>query len=53
MIDLAGGYLEQYGVLGIWTISLLVERYHYNSSIKKLINANVIILNQLQEKLKK
>jgi len=45
--------LAQYGVLGIWTISLLVERYNHNVQMKKLINANVVILTQIYEKLKK
>jgi|19_taG_2_1085344.scaffolds.fasta_scaffold77147_2 hypothetical protein len=31
-------YLLQYGILGLWTASLLIDRYRFQTSITKAIN---------------
>ena len=30
--------LAQYGILGLWTISLMVERYKFQKDVTKAIN---------------
>ena len=41
--------LIQYGVLGVWTVSLLAERYYYTTNIRKVVENNTIALTQNTE----
>lgn len=41
--------LIQYGVLGLWTISLLTERYIYNKKMAALIENNTIACTKVYE----
>lgn len=40
--------LMQYGVLGLWTISLLGERYLHNRKMTKIIENNTIALTKVE-----
>lgn len=44
--------LMQYGVLGIWTLSLLFERYQNTRNMAKLIEKNNALLIKVHEKIK-
>ena len=46
-------YLINYGVLGIWTITLLGERYYNNKKVNQLIENNTIALTRVHEVIKK
>lgn len=37
--------LVQYGILGLWTASMLVERYSFNRKIKEVIDNNTAVLS--------
>jgi len=41
--------LIQYGVLGVWTITLLGERYYYNRKIGTVIEHNTEALTKVYE----
>lgn len=41
--------LMQYGVLGVWTLTLLYERFNYNKTMKSLIENNTIALVQVKD----
>jgi len=41
--------LIQYGVLGIWTLTLLGERYIFNRQMKKVVESNTIALTKVHE----
>jgi len=41
--------LANYGVLGIWTMSLLMERYIYNKKISSLIENNTVAMVKVYE----
>lgn len=43
--------LMNYGILGIWTFTLLVERYNSNHNIRKTIENNTIALTKIYTKL--
>lgn len=45
--------LANYGVLGLWTISLLAERYLYNKKMMSLIDNNTIALTKVNETISK
>jgi len=45
--------LIQYGVLGLWTITLLSERYFYNKRVKELIENNTVAMTKMYEVMKK
>jgi hypothetical protein len=42
-------HLIQYGVLGLWTASLIYERFYYNREIKKIIDNNTIAITKNYE----
>lgn len=46
-------YLISYGPLGLWTLSLLYERYRANTQTKKLIENNTEALVKVYECLSK
>ena len=41
--------LIQYGVLGLWTLSLLAERYFYNKKMVSLIQNNTIAITRVYD----
>lgn len=41
--------LVNYGVLGLWTTTLLVQTYKYQKETKKLIENNTIALTKVYE----
>jgi hypothetical protein len=45
--------LVNYGVLGIWTITLLVERYNSQKNLSKVINRNTECLNRVNSTISK
>lgn len=46
-------YLINYGVLGVWTLSLLYERFHFQKRILAVISENTKALNMIRNKIKK
>lgn len=46
------GILLNYGVLGMWTISLITEKLYFQQNMKKLITDNTMALQLLNERLK-
>ena len=44
--------LAQYGVLGLWTISLLIASYSYQKETKQLIKNNTIAMTKVYEVIK-
>ena len=46
-------FLLNYGVLGAWTITLLVERYRNRNVLKKVIENNTIAITRVYEVIKK
>lgn len=40
-------YILQYGVLGLWTLTLLIDRKSFQQSVKKAITNNTIALNKV------
>jgi|TARA_R100000501_G_C2630136_1_gene125236 hypothetical protein len=44
--------LIQYGVLGIWTATLLGERYIFNRQMKKVVESNTVALTKVHEVMK-
>lgn len=48
MIDLA-----QYGVLGLWTMTLIAEKYYNKKEMKTLIENNTITIAKNTEVMKK
>jgi hypothetical protein len=45
------GYLLQYGVLGLWTATLLMDKYKFYKSVKKALDNNTMALRKLTIKL--
>ncbi len=45
--------LINYGVLGLWTLSLLAERYLYNKRMSGLIENNTIAITKVYEVIEK
>ena len=45
-------YLLNYGILGLWTISLIYEKITFQKQMKALIERNNLILDKVQRKLK-
>ena len=45
--------LMQYGVLGVWTLTLLGERYIFNQKMNKVIENNSAALNRNNEVIRK
>ena len=43
--------LINYGVLGLWTITLLIERYNFQQKLVKIIDDNTKVLVRLEDKL--
>ena len=41
--------LAQYGILGVWTITLLAERYIYTSKIQTVIENNTTAITKVYE----
>ena len=41
--------LIQYGVLGLWTISLLTERYIFNKKSSQVIENNTIAMTKVYD----
>ncbi len=39
--------LAQYGVLGLWTLSLIYEKYNSTRTMKKAIDNNTVATNRL------
>lgn len=46
-------YLINYGVLGVWTISLLVERYKNSNKLNQVIENNTIAITRVYEVINK
>jgi|TARA_R100000049_G_C1950550_1_gene98020 hypothetical protein len=44
--------LMNYGVLGLWTMTMLGERFLYNKKTAKLIDNNTIALTKVHEVMK-
>lgn len=44
--------LMQYGVLGLWTLTLLAEKYKFNREMKTVIQENTEMLIKLKQKIK-
>jgi hypothetical protein len=42
-------YLVNYGVLGVWTLTLLIERYKIQNRLNKIIDNNTQALNKVYE----
>jgi hypothetical protein len=45
--------LVNYGVLGLWTISLLTERYFNNNKMKVVVDNNTTALTKVYEVMQK
>jgi hypothetical protein len=45
--------LLNYGVLGLWTISLLYEKFHTQKKLGNVIRDNTKAIRELKEKIKK
>lgn len=45
--------LVTYGPLGLWTITLLVERIWYNKKMQNVIENNTIAITQVKETITK
>lgn len=45
-------YLLNYGVLGLWTASLIYERITFQKQMKKVIEENTLALNSVVRRLK-
>lgn len=43
--------LVQYGVLGLWTASLLLERYYFSRNLGKQIEKNNALLIKVHDKI--
>jgi len=41
--------LAQYGVLGLWTLSLLAERYLYMRKMQEVVQNNTIAITKVYE----
>ena len=41
--------LLQYGILGVWTLTLLGERYYYNRKVGQVIDNNTVALTKVYE----
>jgi len=46
-------YLLNYGILGVWTATLLVERYKYNKDMKTVIKTNSDVMTKVQMTIQK
>lgn len=44
--------LLNYGILGLWTLTLLAEKYKFNKEMKKIIEDNTKALIKIETKLK-
>jgi len=44
--------LLNYGILGLWTFTLLIEKYKFNTQMKGVIRENTEMLIKIKEKLK-
>ena len=44
--------LINYGILGVWTLTLLVEKYKFQNQMKEVIKENTEMLIKIKEKLK-
>lgn len=44
--------LINYGVLGLWTATLLVERYKFMDKLSKIIRENTLALNIINSKIR-
>lgn len=44
--------LAQYGILGVWTLTLLYNSYKYQSETKQLIKNNTIAMTKVYEVVK-
>ena len=45
-------HLLNYGILGLWTITLLADKYKFYKDMKIVLEANTGAINNLQKKLK-
>lgn len=43
--------LLNYGVLGLWTISLILKEIKFNNRMAKSLDANTAILKKIEKKL--
>jgi hypothetical protein len=41
--------LAQYGILGLWTITLLTERFMYNKKIQAVVENNTVAITKVYE----
>ena len=46
-------YLINYGVLGLWTLTMLYERYNYQKKIINVIEKNTGVLTVVNDTLSK
>lgn len=46
-------YLINYGVLGLWTISLIYEKITFQKQMKRVIEENTLALNKVVRRMKK
>jgi hypothetical protein len=56
MIDSITSQLPTYGALGLWTLSLLFERFSFQREMKTLVNNNTVVVarnSQILEEIKK
>ncbi len=44
--------LMNYGILGLWTATLLVEKYKFNREMKDTIKANTEMLIKIRTRIK-
>lgn len=45
-------YLLNYGILGLWTCTLLWERYNFQKQMRDVIEKNTDVLNKINKKFK-
>ena len=43
--------LAQYGILGLWTASLIIERVTFQNKIKEVIDNNTAILSVISDRM--
>jgi len=56
MLEEIGTQLPTYGALGLWTLSLLYDRFNFQKEMKTLVNNNTVVVarnSQILEEVKK
>ena len=44
--------LLNYGILGLWTLTLLIEKYKFNKEMKDVIKENTEMLIKIKQKIR-